>query len=103
MQSENTTLNSSLLPSLVILAGGLGTRFGGNKQITELPKLGRTIMELSIADAQKVGIKEVVIVINKTVKSFIEAHIIPRISNDIKIFVAILKVFDVLNLKRPKP
>ena len=40
--------------TLIILAGGLGSRFGGNKQIAEIPSLGRTIMELSIADAVKV-------------------------------------------------
>ena len=42
--------------SLVVLAGGLGTRFGGNKQIAEIAGLGCTIMELSIADAVAAGV-----------------------------------------------
>ena len=65
--------------TLVVLAGGLGSRFGGNKQITPLPKLERTIMELSIEDAFSAGIKQAVLIINKAVRAELEQTILPRL------------------------
>ncbi|MFY8300770.1 nucleotidyltransferase family protein [Pseudoalteromonas sp. SS15] len=65
--------------TLVVLAGGLGSRFGGNKQITPLPKLERTIMELSIEDAFNAGIKQAVLIINKSVRAELEQTILPRL------------------------
>jgi len=65
--------------TLVVLAGGLGSRFGGNKQITPLPKLERTIMELSIEDAFYAGIKQAVLIINKSVRAELEQTILPRL------------------------
>ncbi|MDQ9093620.1 NTP transferase domain-containing protein [Pseudoalteromonas haloplanktis] len=65
--------------SLVVLAGGLGSRFGGNKQIAEIAGLGCTIMELSIADAVTAGVTQVVLVINQAVRNEIEQVILPRL------------------------
>lgn len=65
--------------TLVVLAGGLGSRFGGNKQITPLPKLERTIMELSLEDAFYAGIKQAVLIINKAVRAELEQTILPRL------------------------
>ncbi|ESP92900.1 nucleotidyltransferase family protein [Pseudoalteromonas luteoviolacea] len=78
-------MTSADLPTLVVLAGGLGTRFGGNKQIAELPKLGKTIMELSIADAYSAGVRHVVLVINDLVRSTIESVILPRLPSELKV------------------
>ena len=55
--------------SLVILAGGLGRRFGGNKQLAEVPGIGKTLLELSIQDAFDAGIRHLVLVINSTIKA----------------------------------
>ncbi|UJX25919.1 NTP transferase domain-containing protein [Pseudoalteromonas sp. CF6-2] len=71
--------------TLIILAGGLGSRFGGNKQIAEIPSLGRTIMELSIADAVKVGVSQVVIIINQKIRAELEATILPRLPNGLDV------------------
>ena len=73
--------------TLVVLAGGLGSRFGGNKQITPLPKLERTIMELSIEDAFNAGIKQVVLIINKSVRAELEQVILPRLPNAMKVIL----------------
>lgn len=75
--------------SLVILAAGLGRRFGGNKQIAEIDGLGCTIMELSIADAKKAGIRHLVLVVNEKVKPYVEQVILPRISDEIRVDLAI--------------
>ncbi len=71
--------------TLIVLAGGLGSRFGGNKQIAEIPKLGCTIMELSIQDAVKAGVSQVVIIINKKIRAEFEATILPRLPKSLEV------------------
>lgn len=73
--------------SLVVLAGGLGSRFGGSKQIAEISGLGCTIMELSIADAYKAGVTQVVIVISQAVRVEIEQTILPRLPADLEVIL----------------
>ncbi|MCF2856930.1 NTP transferase domain-containing protein [Pseudoalteromonas sp. SMS1] len=102
-------MTNAILPTLVILAGGLGTRFGGGKQIAELPKIGKTIMELSIIDAYRAGIKHVVLVVNDNVRPVIESRILPRLPSDLKVDLANQSVDDVpsrfasLAAQRQKP
>lgn len=73
--------------SLVVLAGGLGSRFGGNKQIAEIAGLGCTIMELSIQDAYAAGITQVVLVINQAVRAEIENTILPRLPAQLEVIL----------------
>ncbi|OHU97790.1 hypothetical protein BIW53_01445 [Pseudoalteromonas byunsanensis] len=70
---------------LVVLAAGLGSRFGGGKQIALLPNINRTIMELSIEDAYKAGVREVVLVINEQFKAAIQQDILPRLPSQMQI------------------
>ena len=46
---------SDKAPALVILAAGLGTRFGGDKQTVPLGPGGATLMEYTIHDALAAG------------------------------------------------
>lgn len=55
-------------PTLLILAAGRGSRFGGAKQVFPMGPNGETIMEYSIYDALKNGFGDVVLVINKDVE-----------------------------------
>ena len=95
--------------TLIVLAGGLGSRFGGNKQIAEIPGLGCTIMELSIADAVNAGVSQVVIVINKKIRAEFEATILPRLPKSLDIVLveqeitAIPTKFSSLATTRTKP
>ena len=51
--------------TLVILAGGMGSRFGGLKQIEPMGPNGEFIIDYSIHDAIKAGFNKVVFVIRK--------------------------------------
>ena len=42
-------------PTLVIMAAGLGSRYGGAKQIDALGPAGESIMEYSLFDAARAG------------------------------------------------
>ena len=52
-------------PVLVILAAGMGSRYGGLKQLDELGPNGETIMDYSIYDAIQAGFGKIVFVIRK--------------------------------------
>ena len=59
--------------SIVILAGGLGSRYQGLKQIDGILPNNATLLEYSIFDAIKVGFKKIVFIINESLpESYIE-------------------------------
>lgn len=60
-------------PTLLILAAGMGSRYGGIKQLDPLGPSGETIMDYSIYDAIQAGFGRVVFVIRKSIeKDFTE-------------------------------
>ncbi|PWN72263.1 nucleotidyltransferase [Chryseobacterium phosphatilyticum] len=59
--------------TLLILAGGLGSRYKGLKQIDGILDNGSPILEYSVYDALEVGFQKIVIIINKLIpQSYIE-------------------------------
>lgn len=52
-------------PVLVIMAAGMGSRYGGLKQIDPIDKEGHIIIDFSIFDAIEAGFEEVVFIIKK--------------------------------------
>ena len=54
-------------PSLLILAAGIGSRFGGLKQAEDVGPSGEAILDYSIFDAIRAGFKKVVFVIRKDI------------------------------------
>lgn len=51
--------------SLVIMAAGLGSRFGGNKPLAAVGPDGQSLFEFSVYDAFRAGIKHIVFVVNE--------------------------------------
>ncbi len=52
-------------PTLVILAAGLGSRYGGLKQMDPLGPQGQTILDYSIFDAHRAGFGKIVFIIRR--------------------------------------
>ena len=52
-------------PVLVIMAAGMGSRYGGLKQIDPVDKEGHIIMDFSIYDAKRAGFEKVIFIIKK--------------------------------------
>ena len=50
-------------PVLVIMAAGMGSRYGGLKQIDPVDEYGNIIMDFSIYDAKQAGCEKVVFII----------------------------------------
>ncbi len=58
-------MSNSNKPTLVIMAAGLGSRFGGLKQITPIGDNGEIILDFSLYDAWKAGFEDVVLIIKE--------------------------------------
>ena len=52
-------------PTLVVLAAGMGSRYGGLKQVDPVGPSGETILDYSVFDAERAGFGKVVFVIRK--------------------------------------
>lgn len=59
-------------PTLLILAAGLGSRFGGLKQIDRIGSAGSAIIEYSIYDAIRAGFGKIVLVIRRSLSNDFE-------------------------------
>ena len=61
--------------TLVVMAAGMGSRFGGNKQMAGVGPAGETLLEYAIHDALRAGFTRVVHVIRKSFAAEYEAGI----------------------------
>ena len=67
-------------PTLVIMAAGMGSRFGGNKQIAPVDDAGHIIIDFSIFDAIRAGFGRVVCVIKPEMEADFRRAIGDRIA-----------------------
>ena len=85
-------------PTLVILAAGLGSRYGGLKQIDAVGSHGESIIDFSIFDAIQAGFKHVVMIIRPEHATLFDEHI----GNKIRPFIDLRYAFqDVHDLPAP--
>jgi hypothetical protein len=62
-------------PALVIMAAGLGSRFGGVKQLARVGPNGESILDFSIKDGLAAGFGQVVLIIRSDIEDDVRAHI----------------------------
>lgn len=74
-------------PSLFVLAGGMGSRYGGLKQLDPLGPQGQTIMDYSIFDAIRAGFGKVVFVIRKDFEEDFRRSILSKYEGHIPVEV----------------
>lgn len=67
-------------PVLVIMAAGMGSRYGGLKQIDPVDREGHVILDFSIYDAVRAGFQKVVFVIKREIEKDFKEAIGNRIS-----------------------
>ncbi|HBF33300.1 TPA: nucleotidyltransferase, partial [Candidatus Sumerlaeota bacterium] len=72
-------------PTLVVMAAGIGSRFGGLKQIEPVGPSGETIIDYSIYDAIRAGFKKVVFIIRKDIEEAFKEAIGRRFENKIDV------------------
>ena len=74
-------------PTLFVLAAGMGSRYGGLKQLDSLGPNGETIMDYSIYDAIKSGFGKVVFVIRKDFEQEFRDKIISKYEGHVPVEV----------------
>jgi UTP-glucose-1-phosphate uridylyltransferase len=82
-------------PTLVVMAAGLGSRYGGLKQIDPIGPNGEIIIDYSIYDAVKAGFGKVVFIIKEELKDVFYETIGKRIEKQIKTAYVFQKLEDV--------
>lgn len=71
-------------PTLLILAAGMGSRYGGLKQMDELGPNGESIIDYSVYDAIQSGFEKVVFVIRESFADAFKDRFEPRLAGKIK-------------------
>lgn len=90
-------------PVLVILAAGIGSRYGGLKQIVPVGPLDETIIDYSVFDAIKAGFGKLVFVVRDEMHESFIAFIGNKYSHKIEIEFAVQEESSVINPNRGKP
>ncbi len=81
--------------TLVIMAAGMGSRFGGLKQIEPIDKDGNFILDYSVYDAIREGFEKVVFVIKEENYDIFRDTVGKRIEGKIKVEYAFQKMEDI--------
>ena len=71
-------------PILVVLAAGIGSRYGGLKQIERFGKNGEVLLDYSVFDALRGGFEKVVFIIRKDLESDFREMVLNRIEGKVK-------------------
>ncbi len=72
-------------PSLVIMAAGMGSRYGGLKQIDKVDEDGHIIIDFSIHDALKAGFEKIIFIIKKEIEKEFKETVGNRIEKIAKV------------------
>lgn len=72
-------------PTLVVLAAGMGSRYGGLKQLDPVGPAGEFILDYSVFDAIKAGFAKVIFIIRKDIEQLFKEKIGSRYEGKIKV------------------
>ena len=81
-------------PVLVVMAAGMGSRYGGLKQIDPVGPMGQLIIDYSIYDAKRAGFDTVVFVIKHEIEDTFKSAIGDRLSKYINVRYAYQELTD---------
>lgn len=82
-------------PTLFVLAAGMGSRYGGLKQLDGLGPNGETIMDYSIYDAIKAGFGKIVFVIRESFEADFKAVVVNKFKNLIDVDIVFQDIANV--------
>ena len=91
---------------LVILAGGLGSRFGGDKQLALVGETGRTLLHFSVMDAYQVGVRDLLLIVRPGLESLVLEQICHHFPDDLRVQMATQRLEDIpgtVPAERSKP
>jgi choline kinase len=83
--------------SLLVMAAGMGSRYGGIKQIDGFGPNGETIMDYSLFDALRAGFDRVVFIVRDEIKDTVKEIFSPKLKGKAEVF------YEVQSLERFVP
>jgi len=95
-------------PSLLVLAAGMGSRYGGNKQLDEVGPSGETIIDYSIFDAIRAGFGKIVFIIRRDIEEQIKERFVNKLKGKIEVDYVFQEITNLpegskINPERSKP
>jgi len=101
-------MSESKTPILVVLAAGMGSRFGGDKQLAVLGSTGRTLLHFSVLDAYAAGVRNLVLIVRQNIIVALEQQVLPYFPADLTVHLVLqnpadVPVVDVDLSQRQKP
>jgi NDP-sugar pyrophosphorylase family protein len=90
-------------PTLLILAAGIGSRYGGLKQADGMGPNGESILEFSVRDAARAGFGKVVLVIRKDIEAEFKEKVGHRIEQILPVHYAFQEMDTALDWLAEKP
>jgi NDP-sugar pyrophosphorylase family protein len=101
-------MSASQTPVLVVLAAGMGSRFGGDKQLAVLGSTGRTLLHFSVLDAYAAGVRNLVLIVRQNIIAALEQQVLPHFPADLTVQLVLqnpadLPVTDMDISQRQKP
>lgn len=82
-------------PTLAILAAGMGSRYGGMKQIDSVGNHGEPIIDFSIFDAREAGFEKVVLIIKKEHEDLFRKALTDKVSKHMEVEFAYQEMDDI--------
>jgi NDP-sugar pyrophosphorylase family protein len=92
---QNETTTSGLSPTLLVLAAGMGSRYGGFKQIDGMGPCGEWLLEYAIHDALRAGFGKIVFVVGRGLAEAFKETWEQRFSGRLPVELAIQDIDDV--------
>ena len=89
--------------TLVIMAAGMGSRFGGLKQLESVGPNDEAIIDYSVFDAQHAGFNKFIFIIRKEIIPDFESFLLNRYPNNLKVEWVLQENADLINPERRKP
>lgn len=89
-------------PALVIMAAGLGSRYGGLKQIDPIGPNGEILIEFAISDMISFGGEKIICIIGEAMRDDFETMIVEKYRDKIEIQLVIQSCENIIGEKNPE-
>ena len=84
----DSTPEKSPAPTLVLLAAGMGSRYGGLKQMAPMGPNGETLLDYSVFDALRAGFGKIVFIIRRDFEEAFKSTVVDRFSRQVAVELA---------------